>query len=167
MIYVTHDQIEAMTLADRIVVMNKGRIEQIGSPLDLYYKPANLFVAGFIGSPKMNQFSAVVRESQAMTGFGLSVPLHSVGNHGVVIVGIRPEHLVIGDADQHPLSARVDLVERLGEISHLHMSFSSGETVIAEWRGRNAPSMGDLLSLHVEQTNIHMFNESGNRLAES
>ena len=164
MIYVTHDQIEAMTLADRIVVMNKGRIEQIGTPLELYYAPANLFVAGFIGSPKMNQFSAVMRESQAVTEFGLSVPLRSPGQQGAVTVGIRPEHFLIGSADQHPLSARVNLVERLGEISHLHMSLSSGETLIAEWRGRNAPSLGERLSLHVERTNIHLFDDRGVRL---
>ncbi len=166
MIYVTHDQIEAMTLADRIVVMNKGRIEQIGTPLELYYKPANLFVAGFIGSPKMNQFSAIVRGSNAVTGFGLSVPIRSPNRGHNKIIGIRPEHFVVGGADQHPLPTRVELIERLGEISHLHMSFLSGETVIAEWRGRNAPSIGDKLSLTVEHSNIHLFDSDGTCLLD-
>jgi ABC-type sugar transport system ATPase subunit len=164
MVYVTHDQIEAMTLADRIVVMNKGRIEQIGTPLELYYKPANLFVAGFIGSPKMNQFSAVLRGSDAATKFGLSVPLKTSDQSASFVIGIRPEHFTIGGSDQYAFPGRVDLVERLGEVSHLHMSFTSGETVIAEWRGRNAPSIGDKLSLHVDPSNLHIFDMVGNRI---
>lgn len=164
MIYVTHDQIEAMTLADRIVVMNKGRIEQTGTPLELYYQPANLFVAGFIGSPKMNQFSAIVRNAAAVTSFGLSAPVKASEEGNAVTIGIRPEHFVVGGEDEHPLAARVELVERLGEISHLHMSMSSGELMIAEWRGRNAPAIGDRLSLSVETSNLHLFDAKGVRI---
>lgn len=164
MIYVTHDQIEAMTLADRIVVMNKGRIEQTGTPLELYYKPANLFVAGFIGSPKMNQFSAIVRNAAAVTSFGLSAPVKASEEGNAVTIGIRPEHFVVGGEDEHPLAARVELVERLGEISHLHMSMSSCELIIAEWRGRNAPAIGDRLSLSVEPSNLHLFDAKGVRI---
>ena len=164
MIYVTHDQIEAMTLADRIVVMNKGRIEQTGTPLELYYQPANLFVAGFIGSPKMNQFSAIVRNAAAVTSFGLSAPVKASEEGNAVTIGIRPEHFVVGGEDEHPLAARVELVERLGEISHLHMSMSSGELMIAEWRGRKAPAIGDRLSLSVEPSNLHLFDAKGVRI---
>lgn len=164
MIYVTHDQIEAMTLADRIVVMNKGRIEQTGTPLELYYQPANLFVAGFIGSPKMNQFSAILRNAAAATGFGLSVPVKGGDEGSAVTIGIRPEHFVVGREGEHSHAARVELVERLGEISHLHMKLNSGELMIAEWRGRDAPSIGDSLSLAVESSNIHLFNAKGVRI---
>jgi ABC-type sugar transport system ATPase subunit len=164
MIYVTHDQIEAMTLADRIVVMNKGRIEQTGTPLELYYQPANLFVAGFIGSPKMNQFSAVVRNAEAVTGFNLAVPLKGREEGSAVTIGIRPEHFVVGRDGEHPHTASVELVERLGEISHLHMKLNSGESMITEWRGRDAPSIGDRLSLSVEPSNVHLFDAKGVRI---
>lgn len=166
MIYVTHDQIEAMTLADRIVVMNKGKIEQIGTPLELYYTPANLFVAGFIGSPKMNQFSAMGRESRIETEFGLSIPFrHSLINEPI-FVGVRPEHFIIGRAGESAISARVELVERLGEISHVHLKLKSGEAAIVEWRGRNAPSLDDEVSLSVEPSNTHLFDASGTRIQD-
>ena len=105
MVYVTHDQIEAMTLADRIVVMNQGRIEQVGKPLDLYYEPANLFVAGFIGSPAMNFFPARVESvaggearivGQAFGDLKISSPALKAGDE--LTVGVRPEHLQLSSA---------------------------------------------------------------------
>ena len=164
MIYVTHDQIEAMTLADRIVVMNQGRIEQIGTPLELYYQPANLFVAGFIGSPKMNQFIARVKGALAVTHFGLEAPAKGKPDGSTITMGVRPEHFVVGREGAYPHHARVELVERLGEISHLHLSVSKGEMMVAEWRGRDAPGIGESLSLNVDASNIHLFDETGTRI---
>ncbi|MEM9268452.1 MAG: sn-glycerol-3-phosphate ABC transporter ATP-binding protein UgpC, partial [Pseudomonadota bacterium] len=113
-IYVTHDQVEAMTLADRIVVMNDGRIEQIGTPMDLFNNPANTFVAGFLGSPPMNQIKGVLTETGANIGsteIKLGVPIN--GHAGrEVIVGIRPEHVTLGANDQTSLlPIELDLVE--------------------------------------------------------
>ena len=167
MLYVTHDQIEAMTLADRIVVMNKGRIEQIGTPLELYYNPANLFVAGFIGSPKMNLFEASRVGTDAKTRFGYSVPLASHSQEHSFTIGIRPEHILFGAANGNGLQARVDLVERLGEISYLYMKTTTGESLIAEWRGRETPATGDQLSLSVDPSNSHIFDAMGKRLASA
>ncbi len=124
MIYVTHDQIEAMTLADRIVVMNQGRIEQVGKPLDLYYAPANLFVAGFIGSPAMNFFKAKVDrlvEGQAhisgpaLTSFVAPARVGALREGAALTVGVRPEHLVSPAAGAFETKGAVELVERLGE----------------------------------------------------
>ena len=164
MIYVTHDQTEAMTLADRIVVMNKGVIEQIGTPLDLYFTPANLFVAGFIGSPAMNLFQARVTDWQAVTTFGLATAVEHFENGAPVTIGIRPEHFMYGDTMQGGFPARVDLVERLGEISYLHVSAGQGIPLIAEWRGRHTPAIGDELKLSASTANIHVFNTEGKRV---
>ncbi|MCC7320128.1 MAG: sn-glycerol-3-phosphate ABC transporter ATP-binding protein UgpC [Rubellimicrobium sp.] len=113
MVYVTHDQIEAMTLADRIVVFNAGRIEQVGTPMDLYERPANRFVAGFIGAPAMNFLPAAARDGRIdVAGLG-SAPV--TGNTGAVAeVGIRPEHLRVGPPDGAAVRGRVELIERLG-----------------------------------------------------
>ena len=112
-IYVTHDQIEAMTMADKIVVMRDGVVEQIGSPLDLYDHPANQFVAGFIGSPSMNFLPGVVRGGQVVLSHGnqLPMPVHAKGAEGhSVIYGIRPEHLDIG-SDSQGLATEVVVVD--------------------------------------------------------
>ena len=122
MVYVTHDQIEAMTLADRIVVMSEGRIEQIGKALDLYYAPANLFVAGFIGSPAMNFFSGEVESvdggSARVVGAGfepLALPAGALDRGDKITIGVRPEHLRSADQGPFATSGVVELVERLGE----------------------------------------------------
>ena len=129
MIYVTHDQVEAMTMADKIVVLQAGRVEQVGSPLELYHHPANLFVAGFIGSPRMNLMEAKVVEADA-TGTSVSLPsgpASSVPVEGgtarigdTVTLGIRPEGLRIDPAG--PIAATVALVERLGGLTLLHVN---------------------------------------------
>ncbi len=119
MIYVTHDQVEAMTLADKIVVMNAGRVEQQGKPLDLYYRPANVFVAGFIGSPAMNFLAGT-----AVPGRGIDLGAAGVVDvrlpdaaTGKLTLGIRPEHLRVIAGQGQGLAATVDLVERLGEMA--------------------------------------------------
>ena len=127
MIYVTHDQVEAMTLADRIVVLRAGRIEQVGTPLDLYNRPANLFVAGFIGSPRMNFLPARVSASGqiAIGSETRPVSVPSTGHAAVgadVTLGARPEHIEIVDETKADLVITVDLVEQLGGETYLYGS---------------------------------------------
>src|SRR5208282_3484917 len=138
-VYVTHDQIEAMTLADRIVVMNQGRIEQVGKPLHLYYEPANLFVAGFIGSPAMNFFAAEVETVEGGTALvngpsiaRLSLPAADLATGAKVTLGVRPEHLAVGAPKAFTASGVVELVERLGEASFAHVRDADDRLIVAE-----------------------------------
>jgi ABC-type sugar transport system ATPase subunit len=149
-VYVTHDQVEAMTLADKIVVMNKGQIEQAGRPLDLYYKPTNLFVAGFIGSPAMNFLP-----SDAVPG------KHKANEK---TLGIRPEHLSIGDKNAIKFTGTVDLIERLGDIGYAYVTLDSGHAIIAEIRGDTGLATGDMTRLSADQRHVHWFDAEGNRL---
>ena len=163
MVYVTHDQVEAMTLADHIVVMNQGEIEQVGKPLDLYYKPANLFVAGFIGSPAMNFFPAQAAgarlDGPAFAGFDWSG-----APSGALTLGVRPEHLHFRGDGAFALTATVELVERLGEISYAHARTRDGRPVIAELRGRDAPAIGDQVSFGADARDLHLFDADGRRV---
>jgi ABC-type sugar transport system ATPase subunit len=145
MIYVTHDQVEAMTMADRIVVLNGGRIAQVGSPMDLYRRPANRFVAGFIGSPAMNILPASMLPALA----GPSAE-----------VGIRPEdlHVATGDA---PFFGTVTLCERLGEVCVVHMALADGMPLIAKLPGDAEVQRGDRLSLSVTSDKVHRFDVDG------
>ena len=133
MIYVTHDQVEAMTLADKIVVLRKGRIEQVGAPLELYQNPDNRFVAGFIGSPAMNFVAGKVEKAGAVAATGLSgsvstsVALPGAGAN--VIVGLRPQQLRL---DMAGTSHKVELTEALGGVSFVHLSASTGEKLVIE-----------------------------------
>ena len=170
-VYVTHDQIEAMTLADRIVVMNQGRIEQVGKPLDLYYEPANLFVAGFIGSPAMNFFPATVERIEGgmarATGPSIapvSLPAGSLKAGDALTVGIRPEHLTVGGAGAFSSSGVVELVERLGESSYAHVRRADDKLMVAEVRGRDTPSAGDAVTLSAPAQDLHAFDPAGQRL---
>ena len=171
MVYVTHDQIEAMTLADRIVVMNLGRIEQVGKPLDLYYTPANLFVAGFIGSPAMNFFPAMVERVEGGAAFvkgaviaPFSMPARSLAPGSAIIVGVRPEHLAIGAPGEFSATGTVELVERLGEASYAHVRRADEKMMIAEIRGRDTPSPGRAVTFTSPADDIHVFDEGGRRI---
>ena len=171
MVYVTHDQIEAMTLADRIVVMNLGRIEQVGKPLDLYYTPANLFVAGFIGSPAMNFFPAIVERVEGGAAFvkgvaiaPFSMPARSLAPGAPITVGIRPEHLAIGAPGDFSATGSVELVERLGEASYAHVRRTDEKMMIAEIRGRDTPSPGQTVTFTSPADDIHVFDEGGRRV---
>ena len=173
MVYVTHDQTEAMTLADRIVVMNQGEIAQVGRPLDLYYTPANLFVAGFIGSPAMNFFEGAVKgrtdSAVSLSGAALAdfeLPARGFpGEAGASItVGVRPEHLRIGSDSGFRLEATVELVERLGEVSYAHTRARDGRAVVAELRGRDVPDIGDLVTLGAADQDLHVFDGEGRRV---
>jgi ABC-type sugar transport system ATPase subunit len=173
MVYVTHDQTEAMTLADRIVVMNQGRIAQEGKPLDLYYTPANLFVAGFIGSPSMNFFDAVVEGKDGtsvrlagpnLPAFNLPVTRFAAAVGTKVKIGARPEHLSPATTGFH-FPATIELVERLGETSYAYLRAGKQSQIIAEMKGREVPNVGDIVTLGAAERDIHVFDEAGERVA--
>jgi multiple sugar transport system ATP-binding protein len=169
-VYVTHDQIEAMTMADRIVVMNAGRVEQMGSPLDLYDRPANLFVAGFLGSPAMNLLPGRVEgQGEAMMArIGdrgvLPLPVNSAPAAGQeVIVGIRPEVLRLAEANA-ALTMDVDLVEPTGAETHLHGTFA-GQRLVAALPGRHMVALGTQIRLDADRRSLHLFDaHSGARV---
>ena len=163
-VYVTHDQIEAMTMADKIVVMNHGRIEQAGAPLELYDRPANLFVAGFIGSPAMNLIAGRIKDGSFIDGGGTSWPLPPAyaGRDGAeVIYGIRPEHLRL---DPNGIQARIQVVEPTG--SETQVILRVGEiSVMGAFRERIAANHGEVLSVSPELGLVHLFDKaSGQRL---
>lgn len=152
MIYVTHDQVEAMTLADKIVVLRDGRIEQVGSPIDLYERPANAFVAQFIGSPKMNFFGADDLPSTAGKALG-----HNVTNSQEV--GLRPEHLVPCDEADAAVQGKLELVENLGEYALVHLITSTGVEFIAKTEQPPAQSKGSVLHFSIKPELIHLFDK--------
>src|SRR6266545_3801785 len=166
-IYVTHDQIEAMTLADRIVVMHDGLVEQVGAPLELYDRPQNLFVAGFIGSPAMNFLTGTIRTNgapQFESANGIRLPLAAVppdSDGRPAIYGIRPEHFVIADDGAE---AEVQVVEPTG--SELQIAARiGGDDVIAVFRERHDFKPGDKIRLKPDPRLVHLFDApSGQRL---
>lgn len=154
-IYVTHDQVEAMTLADRIVIMKDGRIEQVGTPMEVYERPANLFVAGFIGAPAMNQGQGIVQAGQARA-FGFTAPAPGGTEGQAVVVGIRPDDLVITDGG---VPSRVILVEPLGSESILTLE-RDGLELVVKVNARDLPALpkvGDILPLHPLPGRLHVF----------
>ncbi|MGR3484377.1 MAG: ABC transporter ATP-binding protein [Paracoccaceae bacterium] len=156
MIYVTHDQVEAMTLADKIVVLRKGVIEQVGAPMDLYRDPDNRFVAGFIGSPAMNFVEGRAAGATVdVPGLGHAVPAPApAGATGAVTVGLRPEHLTIGPGDSH----EVDLTESLGGVSYAYLvSRATGERLVVEERGDVRSRQGDMVGLTLEDGRAYLF----------
>ncbi len=168
-IFVTHDQIEAMTLADRIVIMKDGDIHQIGTPTEVYQAPANMFVARFIGSPSMNMLGA--RAVAADDGIGLRVDglgaiAAPAGLHGklsdgqALAVGIRPDDLIVSDApadmDMISLSGAVEVIEPLGPDTLVYARVD-GHDVIAKAPGRNPPVVGATVAMQMRQADIHVF----------
>lgn len=168
MIYVTHDQVEAMTLATKVVVLNGGRIEQIGSPLDLYHNPANLFVAGFLGTPKMGFLQATVQSTHAAgvevrfdSGTTLAIPRESGGLSvgQSVTIGIRPEHLTLGSEGQVPVTT--DVTERLGSDTFCHVNVLSGESLTVRVHGDCEVPYGVRKYLTFDVAHCHLFDDSG------
>jgi multiple sugar transport system ATP-binding protein len=171
MIYVTHDQVEAMTLADRIVVLNAGRIEQVGSPLELYHRPANLFVAGFIGSPQMNFIECKVagvgpdEVLVSLPGGGtLAVPVlpDGVQTGEAVTLGIRPDHVRISPGGA--LTGQVDLVEELGENHLLYVDAGQGRRLTVREPGDARHEVGSTVSLDLSREFCHLFRSTGEAL---
>ncbi len=169
MIYVTHDQVEAMTLADRIVVLHAGRIEQVGTPMELYHSPDNLFVARFIGSPAMNILPATV----ARTGDGGAVRLPAGGEVLVarplpaslagapVSLGVRPEDLEIRPAAAALFTGTVALVEKLGEVTMVYLDIGAGEPLVVKLDGDARVSRGETLSVGAASDCLHLFDSEG------
>ena len=145
-IYVTHDQVEAMTMADKIVVLNAGKIEQYGSPIELYERPGNLFVAGFIGSPKMN----------FITG-------EPASQRGAATIGVRPEHLKV-DREGQGWRGTVVAAEHLGSDTFLYVDAGPIGTLTARYIGELNLSAGDKVSLSPDPARIHRFTDSGNAI---
>jgi multiple sugar transport system ATP-binding protein/alpha-glucoside transport system ATP-binding protein len=149
MIYVTHDQVEAMTLADKIVVLRDGRIEQVGSPIELYDNPRNTFVAQFIGSPKMN----FLDHSDLSSANAKALKIDPKAG----IFGIRPEHLKPTTAAKALISAPLELVENLGEYALVHMVTESGREMIAKMDKPPKAVAGDMIHLTADAGSIHCF----------
>jgi len=175
MIYVTHDQVEAMTLADRIVVLQSGRIEQVGTPLELYHHPKNRFVAGFIGSPKMNFLEATLEDwvpqgpSVAVTGVpGFRVPVTGTAAPGTTLtLGIRPEHVRVVDPAAAQLRAEVLVVERLGGETFLHLALGDGDPFVVKAEGDVMAKAGETVGLDLPPQNLHLFDTDGTAFAHA
>ena len=163
MVYVTHDQVEAMTLADRIVVLRAGRIEQVGTPLELYREPANRFVAGFIGSPAMNFLDARVDGGRVLLG-DAAVTSATLAD-GPCTLGLRPEHLT-RDPDG-ALASTVQVFEHLGGEAFVHAALADGQEVVAKLDGDESFRPGDALRLGVEARRCHVFDRQGSRASRS
>jgi multiple sugar transport system ATP-binding protein len=166
-VYVTHDQVEAMTMADRIVVLHDGIVEQIGTPLELYDRPNNLFVAGFIGSPAMNMFKGTIRAGAAPhfeAADGTKLPLASApaGSDGLAaIYGIRPEHLTLGG----DLKPQVTVIEPTGSETQV-IAKLAGEKIIGVFRERVNVKPGETVAMSPDLSLVHLFDaKTGNRIS--
>ena len=176
MIYVTHDQVEAMTLADRIVVLNGGVVEQFGSPLELYHHPQNLFVAGFIGSPKMNLLQGEVAggTDNAVTvrlDDGSTV-LAPVGRDGAragekVTVGMRPEHLLEGGGGDSELKGQVVAVEHLGGETYIYLERGGDEPLVVKTDGASKARVDEVLPIGVPAGTCYLFDSDGQAFARA
>jgi multiple sugar transport system ATP-binding protein len=164
MIYVTHDQTEAMTMADRIVVLRAGQIEQVGTPIELYERPANTFVAGFLGAPRINLMPANV-----VSVDGETVELACAGDAHLtarvtpgaakvgdrVTLGLRPE--ILAPADEGPLQGVVEVVEQLGSMQLVYATMPDGTPIVAELRGGAAPAIGSAAKFSISPGTRHIF----------
>ncbi|TCO81288.1 carbohydrate ABC transporter ATP-binding protein (CUT1 family) [Plasticicumulans lactativorans] len=174
MVYVTHDQVEAMTMADKIVVLQGGVVEQVGSPLELYHHPRNRFVAGFIGSPKMNFLACTVRALGAQGvsvelpgGSRVTVPVEAAGVQPgqALTLGVRPEHLVEGErAGSGTLNGQVLVVERLGGSTFLYVDVN-GETLTLQVDGNSRTGVDDRVAIAVDGAVCQLFDATGVALA--
>ena len=164
MIYVTHDQVEAMTLADKIVVLRSGRVEQAGRPLELYNDPDNQFVAGFIGSPAMNFFDANAKDGvitvPAFTGLEIPAPKSLIGDR-LIKIGLRPHHMSLTEGETH----RVELSEQLGGVSYHYLVAPDGAKLIVEAHNQHAPRPGSMTGLTIKGDQALFFDsETGLRI---
>jgi multiple sugar transport system ATP-binding protein len=166
-VYVTHDQVEAMTMGDRVAVLRDGVLQQFAPPRELYRNPHNVFVAGFIGSPAMNLFTLPIVDSTVALGdWPIAVPREVVGAAREVVVGVRPEHFELGDLG---VEMEVDVVEELGADAYLYGRITGsgrviGAPIVARADGRNPPQKGSRVRLHPEPGHLHFFGVDGRRI---
>jgi multiple sugar transport system ATP-binding protein len=170
MIYVTHDQIEAMTLADRIVVLNDRKIEQIGTPMEIYSKPTSQFVAAFVGSPAMN-FAPVSLKGSAKNKLSITLPdgssfestidISEAGDPGNLTLGIRADALKVVAADKGTTNGRVQVVEQLGERTLVYVAMDDGTVFVAHDISESTVRAGDTVGLEFDGAGAHIFDESG------
>ena len=176
-VYVTHDQVEAMTLGDKIVVMNEGHIQQSGTPLALYQQPQNLFVATFIGSPKMNLISALVTAIEADHlkvqldgGQEVRADVCVTEVNGVlrigdpVTLGLRPEHILENATGSEAFYGTVNMVEHLGEANFIYATLQNGQDVVIRGDGNNTVPLGATITLSAASSAFHVFDANGNAL---
>ncbi|WP_457089650.1 ABC transporter ATP-binding protein [Microvirga sp. P5_D2] len=166
MIYVTHDQTEAMTLADRIVVLRDGRIEQVGTPLELYNNPANRFVAGFIGSPRMNFIEAETIPVAGGVGIQINgkqqrLPNLNLGAGSKIALGIRPHSATVTEVDQGTIPLELTLVEQLGAETILHGKTDHGDIFTVTAPGQRRFSMGERIGVALPAEALHVFDAEG------
>jgi lactose/L-arabinose transport system ATP-binding protein len=168
MIYVTHDQTEAMTLADKIVVLKDGRIEQVGTPREVYENPSNEFVAGFIGSPRMNLIEGTCRAGGVFDAGGTLIKaptlLSGLAEGMPAKLGMRPEHLIAGPQSEGSIKAAVDFVEYLGTTRYLYCSLNNGVSLVAELREGDDVEAGETVWLDCERSRMRLFSTAGNRI---
>ncbi|MEO3428734.1 sn-glycerol-3-phosphate ABC transporter ATP-binding protein UgpC [Pelagibius sp. CAU 1746] len=168
MIYVTHDQVEAMTMADRIVVLNAGRVEQAGAPLDLYHRPANRFVAGFLGAPPMNFIPAEADGASLRLGADGAVDAARWPGrpaHGALTLGVRPEAVTLGPPEDGLIRAEVAAVERLGSHSHVHLNVGSDDPMVVVVSGTASERAGDRVGVRFDVEDAHLFDAAGTTVA--
>lgn len=175
MIYVTHDQIEAMTMADKIVVLNNGRIEQIGRPLELYHRPQTKFVAGFIGSPKMNFLDIEIKAVEGNTlqaGYGdWTLPCHGFDTTSVkaenadLTLGIRPEHLSVCAPDKGEFKGIVEVIEALGNETNVYVEIGNNDRIVIRDQTNSEVKRGETIGLNFEAGNEHLFSADGAALS--
>ncbi|EZP77174.1 ABC transporter [Parageobacillus genomosp. 1] len=169
MVYVTHDQVEAMTMADRMMILHEGRPQQIGAPLDIYNHPANTFVASFIGAPPMNLAEAKVLESLLLFNGGRAIRFHRLlpSSTQQIIVGVRPEHIRLAKSGDDHFVAKVVNVEILGTETLVTFELTKNEHWIARWNGQWNVHAGERVPLTIDETDFLFFHENGQRLNRS
>jgi sn-glycerol 3-phosphate transport system ATP-binding protein len=163
-VFVTHDQVEAMTLADRIVVMNAGRIEQIGTPTEIYERPATLFVAGFIGAPPMNLMQGALVSPTAVVAGGIRLEIDGMSHlpeSAPIVAGVRPEDVVLAPGGRHAL--RADFVEKLGAVQLVHGAFA-GQDFIVQCPVSDAVRAGDDVRFDIPSHRVHAFDPASGTL---
>ncbi|CQD15439.1 glycerol-phosphate porter [Mycobacterium lentiflavum] len=167
-VYVTHDQVEAMTMGDRVAVLRDGVLQQFAAPRELYRNPANVFVAGFIGSPAMNLFTLPIVDSAVSLGdWPIPLPREIANSASEIVVGVRPEHFELGGLG---VEMEVDVVEELGADAYLYgrITYSAkaiDQDVVARADGRNPPQKGSRVRLHPEPGHVHFFATDGRRIS--
>src|ERR1700744_2137869 len=167
-VYVTHDQVEAMTMGDRVAVLSDGVLQQCAAPRELYRNPGNVFVAGFIGSPAMNLFTLPIVDSAVSLGdWPIPLPREIADSATEVVVGVRPEHFELGGLG---VEMEVDVVEELGADAYLYGRITGSgkvidKTVVARADGRHPPEKGSRVRLHPEPGHLHFFGADGRRVS--